>query len=555
MTAFTQRITHAMAVLLGLAALALALATAGLAWVLQWSGPFRDLWEVLPLIEASFAGQWSWAELWAPYGGAHRLLLPRLLFLADYHLLAGSNRLILSASLACQGLTAWLLFRRVAAAFPADPTARWLGLAAILLTLFGGTQLFNFNYSYDTQWFQATLFSVLALLLATDPGLPARPWRYLPLIWLAAGLAGLSNMAGLLVWPVLTLLLAVSPLPRAARLASLPVLAAVLAVYGWGLGSGDAPTPTDFIAANPAGWLLGMSLHGIRFVALYLGSPLTRHWPLAGGLLAVLGMAWLLAAGWRQRHAGEAAAALCRLAAALALLVLLVALATAWGRVFNGLSVAVAERYQTTVLLFWLALALGGIAALAGPHRRWLLPLPVVLLAAGLAYDHGQSSLKAIQLSNSVRTAHLGAGMGLTDMAVARHTLAFPAIGLGRNDLARHNGFLQQQRLAYFRDPALAWLGQTLPAIDSRPDCTPQLQHSEPVGDTAGRRVSGLWPCAGERPQLIALIDSSRRVIGLARLHGPLLERRQWSGYVPAAVAGMQPVALFAGDSPPGGRP
>src|SRR5690606_39593702 len=108
-------------------------------------------------------------------------------------------------------------------------------------------------------------------------------------------------------------------------------------------------------------------------------------------------LAWRLAAGWRQRHAAPTAAPLRRLVAALACLVLLVALATAWGRVFNGLSVAVAERYQTTVLLFCLALALGGISALAGPPRRSLLPLPVVLLAAGLGHDHLQSSLNTIQ--------------------------------------------------------------------------------------------------------------------------------------------------------------
>lgn len=524
--------------------------TLWLAWRLQWSGPFRDLWEVMPLIEKTFAGEWHWPDFWAAYGGAHRLVIPRFLFAVEYRFFGGENRFILLVSLGCQLLTAALLWLRLRQTWPQQPTLQTLGAACILLTLFCGTQLFNFNYSYDTQWFQAILFSVIALLLATSPTLANTPKRHLSGMMLAALLASLSNMAGLLVWPVLALTVFASRIHLSWKL-GFTLLAVFMPIF---FMMGVPGHPSDATDYQPTHleillWLASVLAQMLKFVGLYLGSPLTRDWPVAGSLLIALLMLWVLRDGWRALTSSDRDRPLRLLCAGLVMQVFLIGLATAWGRIFYPVTMALAERYQTAILMAWLAVALAGLAWLQRHGWRrtaWLLPL---LLAAGLAHHHYRGLINGIHLSQSVNNAHLAAAMGITDMSIARQSLSFPAINNHHNYLAWHNDFLRQHHLAYFRRPSLEWLGGILPDTAIRGDCRLDIHHMKDVaGHDDALEVNGQLECTGKSPAVIALLNEQNRVIGLALTLGPWLQSDRWLGYTRGEFDTLHAVA-FGTDS------
>lgn len=528
--------------------------TLWLAWRLQWSGPFRDLWEVMPLIEKAFAGEWYWPDFWAAYGGAHRLVIPRFLFAVEYRFFGGENRFILLVSLGCQLLTAILLWLRLRRTWPQQPVLQTLGTACILLTLFCGTQLFNFNYSYDTQWFQAMLFSVIALLLATSSALANTPKRHLGGMMLAALLASLSNMAGLLVWPVLAILVLGTRLPLFWRL-GFSVLAGFMMIFFMTGTAGHPSAGNDYQPTHLEMliWLVSVLKQLLHFVGLYMGSPLTRDWPVTGSVLAGLLLIWVLRDGWHALVGNDCDRPLRLLCAGLVLQVFLIGLATAWGRIFYPVTMALAERYQTAILMAWLAVALAGLAWLQ--RHGWLkttLLLPL-LLAAGLAHHHYRGMVNGIHLSHGVHNAHLAAAMGITDMSIARQSLSFPAINNHHNYLARHNDFLRQHGLAYFREPGIEWIGKAVDDSLVLTDCHVNVRHVKGVeGIDDALEVSGQFQCDGKPPATIALLDENRRIIGLALPLGPWIQADHWLGYTRGAFKQLHPVVLTtrSGHSP-----
>lgn len=523
-----------------LLAIAWAAVTAWLAWQCQWSGPFRDMWEILPLLESTFDGSWHWQDFWVPYGGAHRLVIPQLLFVLDLHLLQGSNRLTLAVSLACQCLILALVIRRARQCYPQETLLPWLAASLALVTLFSGTQLYNLDYSISTQWFEATSLSTLALFLASDGGAKA-PLRRTVLILLVGLLASICNSAGILLWPVLAWVMWIRRYP-AACLALLAVVAvAMIGTYVHHLD----PQPMVKQPGNAAQRVIGLVIYSLVFVSGYLASPLSRHWPWVASLLALALLALLVRDGWRQRHAPTAQDASWRLlTAGMALHFTLVAALAGLGRtMYPGTQTT--ERYQTGAMLFWLAVAL---AALAWAQRRgggWrlLLPLPVLLLALG--HDHVNSSRRHIQLANTVRQTHLGISLGVTDMPVSITTVSYPAGRQGHNYVAWHEAFLREHRLGPWGNPLLAWQGKTWTSRHAAHGCPFDMHADEPVNAAGARAIHVISRCVPAGPEYLALVNGEQRVIGLARLSlpewpGPDAQPQHWDGYITEAASELR---------------
>lgn len=517
-----------------------------IAWQCQWSGPFRDYWEVMPLIESTFTlplREWPWHELWAPYGGAHRLVIPKLLFIADFHITGGSNRLILATSILCLLVATGCIIARVRQCYPADRLMLWLASTISLLTLFSATQLFNLNYSYDTQWFQVTCFSVLALFLATHPALSRQYWRYSSAALLAGSLASLGNMAGFLVWPPLGWLLWIAAHNRRQKGIVLFVTLTACTTYLYGIGqaseSGLPTTPLELF-----GWVIGSIALFVRYLPMYLGSPFTQLAPWIAGTITAIATLAILYRGWKARHRQAPDCHLQLLLSAIAAQAVLVAMATAWGRRYYSIDMAMADRYQAIAMLFWMAVGISTLLWLQQRNQRALLLLPTVLLAGALAYFQVNAAQSALYLSSNVRQGHLGAAMGLTDMHVAMNTLSFPAIKNQHNYLAWHNPFLQQRQLAYFRNPALAQLGTRLPGGSmAASDCTFTITGHTAL-DTGAAELNGLWQCA-DSAGLILLVDAHRQVVGiLEKPPAQWLLDRPWGGYALTAQTTLTPVAL-----------
>ncbi|HEY9036464.1 MAG TPA: hypothetical protein VIM96_07085 [Pseudomonadales bacterium] len=516
-----------------------------IAWQCQWAGPFRDYWEVMPLIETTFTqpiSHWPWHELWAPYGGAHRLVIPKLLFIADFHTTGGSNRLILSASILCLMMAAGLIIRRVQQCYGATPML-YLASAISLVTLFSATQLFNLNYSYDTQWFQVTGLSVLALYLASHTRLSTHYWPYAVAAMAAGTLASLSNMAGFLVWPPLGLLLWCAAHNTTQRLTTAVITLCILIGYLHGLHTSSTAEPFSGVL-DILGWLLGGMMLFARFIPLYLGSPFTKAAPILAGFITAGALGWVLWQGWRARHRTQPQHALQLLLSAIAVQALLVAMATAWGRRYYHIDMAMADRYQAIAMLFWLAVGISILMRLQRRHTGLAIAMTATLTGALMPFQI-QSVYSAVRLANAVQSGHLGLAMGFTEMHVAANTLSHPAIQKNYNYAARHNSFLQQHRLAYFKNSNLALIGTILDTHNISPsNCHFNVTYSAALASHNAQELNGRWQCPSTVNSIL-LIDRKNTVVGL--LEKPLaswLLDIPWSGYVHAFSRPLIPVGI-----------
>ncbi len=518
--------------------------TIGIALNSQWSGPFRDMWEIMPLLESTFDGSWQLRDFWAPYGGAHRLVIPQLLFVLDLHILQGSNYLSLFASLICQCLILALVFRRTRDCYPDEPLMPWLSVSLALITLFSATQLYNLNYSISSQWFLATGFSALALFIASQNITSAQQYAHRSMLIIPIGLlASISNSAGILLWPVIiwVLWLRRHPVRHLAiiSLTGISIIALYLYQMEPGLpGRGD----TSFKQ-----WILGLGFYSLIFVTGYLASPLSRHWPAIASLLALILLAALLIDAWRQRYKNNPDTPLRLMIAGMACHVTLIAFTAGLGRTMYP-DQQTTERYQTGALFFWLAVSL---AALAWAQRRgggWRLLLPLPILMCALAVDYHNSARKHILLANTVHQTHIGIGLGITDMPVALNTLSYPAGRQGHNYVAWHASFLRQEHLGPWSVPELTWHGRILPD-NKQQNCQLQIQSMHAINKHGAHAISISGACPTKTPAYLALINNEQKVIGIARHAIPewprfLQKTYRWNGYITESSVHLKAVPI-----------
>ena len=163
-------------------------------------------------------GHYSLSLLWRQHND-HRILIPKLFYLADLYIFHGTNTFLLVVIFCVQlAHLAWLaaIYSKIGQL----SSVAWrtaVGLTAICL--FTPRQMENFFFGSDLPLvlplFGATVaFSSLGMfsmsLRETKDGEP----RFLVLCWTAAAMAVLSFSSGLLLWPMLVALGLVWRLPR-----------------------------------------------------------------------------------------------------------------------------------------------------------------------------------------------------------------------------------------------------------------------------------------------------------------------------------------------------
>jgi hypothetical protein len=351
--------------------------------------PRWDEWDLLPFVLALRDGTVGLADFWAQHNEhrltAVKLLLAPLVLATDFDV-----RAMMYTGFCLQLLAFVFLWRTLVTTLEARDQALGTALAFVIaLLMFSPAQDQNWLWGLTSmQWHLCNLTGAAAVyLLARRP----RPRFALAGCFLLT-CAGMTAVAsGIVLWGMVLVVIAMEAIAARTR-PPWPVLA------GWAAGAlvlafYFAGFRTTAVAPNV--WSF---LHHPRaffgFVRVYLG------WPLVQGdnlrLAAAFGMAGLVGL------AAAAYAVLVRRFLAERLLpwlglstyALLVALATAVGRVQLGVVVATANRYSTGALLFWIGLLV--VAALAvrqalenarGRRRRLLLAAPAaVLMVAGLNY-------------------------------------------------------------------------------------------------------------------------------------------------------------------------
>lgn len=417
-----DRLARGAVLVLLLAAAAVAGSTLWYWYLLHWYGPYKDLW----LFNWAIGSDRPLADWLKPFNGAHRVLLTEILYRLDYRFDAGRNRVFFAVALACQaGMAA--LFLAAARRLQCTRRERWVVAAVCVLFLFGAGQLFNFLYSFDVQWHLAAFFAMAMLygLVACE----RLSWRAGAMALLLYGLASFSNAAG----QVVVLLVPVLLWLRGLRGWQAVLLLAALA---WGLDATvdhsssaeqDEAIRQALSRMDAAHFLLALLLGlvgQVHWVFNFLAAPLSiDHSPWAQGLMALV-MVWMVY-GWRHAARVWPQQGMFAFVHAVASWGLLVAMAACRSRGFFA-DVAFDERYQTVVLLFWLAVLLG--VYLRFRHLRWAPALSgLAALCWVLPSTPGFLAFNE-DISWTVRTAHRAAAWGATDVESMSPTLPIDII-------------------------------------------------------------------------------------------------------------------------------
>jgi hypothetical protein len=189
--------------------------------------PYADEWSNLILVEKWDAGHLRFADLIRPHNG-HRILIPRLIFLAFAEIAHGNVRAEMFFSLFICGLTSagvlYLLRRTVRTGWP-QVLAVW---ALINLFLFSPVQAENWLWGFQFQIFLSNLCVVGAVIAATAN---VRVQIRLGLAALFALAGTFSFGQGVLIWPIVALLMIGRAEPRRRVLIWSAVTLAILCGY------------------------------------------------------------------------------------------------------------------------------------------------------------------------------------------------------------------------------------------------------------------------------------------------------------------------------------
>lgn len=496
-------------------------------------GPFRDDWEVLPLLEAFFSGQ-PWKEqLWESWGaGAHRPVMTRLLFLLDYQLLEGNNLVQTSASVLLQISTLCLIL------FTAHRSglrgaAWWLLSLNSSLLLFSAAQFYNLTYAFDNQWFVSTAAACAAIWSLCRYAEQLAPAHLLAMLGFAV-LASLGNGSGLSVWPALLVLALLLKLPRHTQ----SLLLAVLPVIAWLwwprelLQSSQATLQA--IELPPWYILLPTAVLGLgRFFLVLLGNTWSVASVWVGGLLGLAGLIYLVLRLRTLRwHKNLTASFFLGIA-------LFAALAAATMTLGRGMtfSEATTSRFFTIPLLFWCGLFADALWQCwqhsARPLPRMVtLTLLTVCLAAP-AYQ--QELLRNTNVSERVRHGLLAQGFGLRDWQSINITLSWYMPVNQRNPAQDHEVFFLTHQVGHHALPLARFRHQTLTWPESRCRATNTHLHAT---NTNGEYTATLH---NPEPGTWLIVDVQQRVIGALRPYRPRgwwwpldwlpVEQRQWRGF------------------------
>jgi hypothetical protein len=125
-----------------------------------WPGPYNDYWVDISRVEQFFNQRLDLASLITAHNNAHRLLVPRILFIGDYLWFSGTNVLLVAVSVLCKVLTLMILNHVIRH----QPLV--LRLAAnlmIIAAVFNSNNIHNIIYNSNIQWDLVTLFSLCSI--------------------------------------------------------------------------------------------------------------------------------------------------------------------------------------------------------------------------------------------------------------------------------------------------------------------------------------------------------------------------------------------------------
>lgn len=439
--------------------------------MLHWQGAFRDLWEFVDDIAQQFQGVWSAAYLLDAYGGAHRIFFPKLLFFADYYWLGGRNDLTTTVALLCQAIYATIIWR-AARTTSWSYSERAILLSLFVLALFSTTQVSNFLYAMDMQWYMSNALALISLYALAYCEDSIQKWLT---VIVFGTLAALCNFTGLMPLLIAILTLLILRNKKLIHYFLLLFLSSICFLYIHNDKNSTHVVINALQHSNSMALSLGIILKTLGDIAIYvpryLSSPLSREWPIAGSTLAIVGMTTMLYYWiYYFRHPTQLSA-LQKLCLYLSTGIVISAIFTAFGRVIYPNS-ATAERYQTLVLP-WLPSMFGLVWSDIRHRKQRALYLAVwsAIFFCYLLPTQPVSAKSMVILSSRVHLAHTAARAGVLEPPYILATLSYPLIKNNINSVKDNDIFLRSHSLGYFQHLPQFSLGNRL-SITNAPPCT-----------------------------------------------------------------------------------
>jgi hypothetical protein len=496
----------------------------------------------------------------------HRIFIPRLFFLIDKYLFAGSNLFTLTANIAVQLCTAIILIGIAYREESAAPIRTAWAIGLILGLLFSGYQYENLFWGFQISVFLVSTFAIAAFWVLAFRGVT---WIGLLLAALLGTAATFSLANGILVLLILPLLAIALRLSWAHVMILATAFVVVLVIYLRGYHA--LANHNDPIQA------LRHLDQVVIFALTYLGAPITANVNSVFELLdlnqvfgdlglrlydasVVIGLTGCVVTAWygyqmmrRPREFGPAHFTLLAMMA----FVVGTAFVTALGRLDFSTQQAEASKYGTPVLMFWVAVLLM-IWKARSLTWNWLgTRMPIFASLVLLTFVAGQSSLSAT--AREWRDRELWVKTAL--LAGANDLDAFkPPIYFFPEQIADIGRALREERLSPFNESWAMWRGTSLKAhaaITGPERCIGWLDTVEPIDLGAQASKTAAWRVLGwawdiehhSAIEKIVLVNNAGQVAGyaLSRLSRPDVVAHEarvvdsftgWAGHVVTARSG-----------------
>lgn len=308
--------------------------------------PFWDEWVVIDQISKGNGPQ-SWHWLWAQQN-EHRIVLTRLLIWVDLYIFGGRNVSLFVETFLLQTLhlisLCWIVERYTNELAFVKRSIQ--GLFAF--ALFHPNQLENFTWSFQVSFVFPFVLGTLALIAVAF----FHRWKHLSLVMiLVAGapmVAAMNLAAGLLIGPPVIALAIVRRLPRRfiVGLSGAWIMSTGTYLYGYHRMGSDLPF-----------YVVLTHVKGIFvYVLTYFGASWTEILPHKERTIAFFSLLIYVGILIRRLKRRAQVNDLEWFLLAECLLMVIIAFATAWGRLQFGVGQAFASRYQTPAMIYWAAL-------------------------------------------------------------------------------------------------------------------------------------------------------------------------------------------------------
>ncbi len=331
--------------------------------------PFYDEWDELSRWEA--VKKDSFFEVLFSQHNEHRIALPRVIFFSDLRWFHGTGLLTLTILFLVQLGHAIFLAKLVNKSLEYQSWQAIAVTSVIVAIMFSVLQFDNLKTPFQLQF--VGVFALASwgffYLFPTDVAAYSPRARKKEIICFIGGLclcmaATLTMSNGLLTWPVAFFAGLIGRL----SMRKLTIIA-ITGISVWATYFHDFQFPPGH--SHPSD-TINTLWPIIEYVSIYLGHPLSPHWPeyasavgLAGIALAMILFSTALMDHKRNIFKD-------RYSTSLTLIVMFIlgtAIATALGRVDFGLTQAASGRYATPALVFWLAMCANCVVAYQAAKR------------------------------------------------------------------------------------------------------------------------------------------------------------------------------------------